>query len=587
MEFYIKIPKSTILPSSLKSAFSEKVDTLNGEVTFTITGRKDFQTVTEITQPYSQTWVLGDPVYHDNSQQSLQNQLLDGDFGNFIRNVDGFYFIVQWQSIGKLCVSSSLFGVLPVFYADLPDKLLISSSFDLIKNYSELSWTTDKQYYLEKALFNYPLFNRTPIREIKTVPPDAVVCYDGSLTFERHTDITAYFVERPKSWRKSLDHLSDLFISNAKDFLPRQRFCATLTGGLDGRTMVGMSLQHGLDFYTYSYGSKESLDVTIPIDIAKLFKIDHKPFLIDAAYSERHFWDYGTDFVKDTWGLGNIPRAHYSYVCEKIVNDVNYLVSGNFGSEILRSMKIPGVMTSEIMFNLFENHSRNNLRQKILDYPPVQYLSAKLVYELVDELLDEIFSYINSLPKHLTSNQKFYTYLYNGVFPKYFGAEITVQRQHFNHRSPFLCFRFMEELLKTEVAGANSDYRETNPMKRYRGQVLYSHIIRKTKPELLDLLLDKGYKPRNFLTPLGPAKIAAGYAMKKIFPVVKDKNTPSFATQNHERSLDKMLQMNYIDEIFNPQFIEKVLRENWRSDQMALMNTVSAAYYFNHLTGNL
>jgi len=529
---------------------------------------------------------LGDPIFHDNDSRNLTDLLEKNDVGQVIRDVDGFYFLIIVSERGhKFIVSGSLFSILPVYVAEKGRILFVSSSLEMIlSQMSSIRLSVDKQYYLEKALFNYPLFNRTPVREITVLPTNSHLEYsNGKYIVKKHLQITDYFTSTIKPWRKSLDDLSDLFIAKAQAFLPEDNFMATLTGGFDGRTVVGLALHQRKKFETYSYGSENDPDVSIPRNIAKRLGFHHHAVILDETYARNHFWPHAEQFVLKSNGQGNLSRAHYHYALEMELKNYRCLVTGNFGSEIIRTMKIAGVMASSLLFDMFAMKDQKIFQDKIRAYPGIRYLNPDSINNSIDSLLEEIRLYLAAQPENLTINKRFYIYMFEEVFRKYFGPEIMVQRYFIRNRSPYLCFSFIEELLKTEIAGANGDFIETNPFKRYHGQVLYAHVLKKTFPALLHIPLDRGYKPIDFLTFSGPLNIAFGY-LKRNYIKKQDRSIPSYSTNTNKINLNRYNEINLNDSIFNREHIKLAIHEGWISDQMNFINMISAAYYHNWLT---
>jgi hypothetical protein len=258
------------------------------------------------------------------------------------------------------------------------------------------------------------------------------------------------------------------------------------------------------------------------------------------------------------------------------------LVTGNFGSEIIRIMKIPGVMASGPLFEIFRWSGQQSIAKRIGSYQGINYLKQELVEKTFDPLLEEIRLWLGSLSSDLSENQKFYVYLFEEIFRKYFGPEIMVQRHFLHNRSPYLSFGFIEALLKTELAGANGDFLETNPLKRYHGQVLYAHILKKTFPKLLHMPLDRGYKPNDFLSVFGPLNIMAGY-FKKNCLTRRDKNLPSYATLTHKSNLDQYRNIALDHSVFDGAFFSTMMNHGWKGDQMNFINMLSAAFYLNVL----
>lgn len=121
------------------------------------------------------------------------------------------------------------------------------------------------------------------------------------------------------------------------------------------------------------------------------------------------------------------------------------------------------------------------------------------------------------------------------VFRKYFGAEMINQFRHVRNRTPYLDIDFLKEIFRTDLAGIHSGFFEHNPLKRYKGQILYSHIIRKAYPEFGKMMTDKGYRPDDLLTLAGKARVIKGYYHKKTGKSISapDPNSVSLAWETN------------------------------------------------------
>jgi hypothetical protein len=106
--------------------------------------------------------------------------------------------------------------------------------------------------------------------------------------------------------------------------------------------------------------------------------------------------------------------------------------------------------------------------------------------------------------------------VFEEVFRKYFGAEMVNQFYYLSNRTPFLDVTFLKEILKTGLAGVHSDFFENNPVRRFKGQVLYAHIIKKAFPAFNTILSDKGYRPKDLLSWWGKFLITKSYLKKRI-----------------------------------------------------------------------
>ncbi len=584
MHFYIHLNRSQtemFVPEIITS--SSLPDNFPTSNLIYFLGKGEHLITQKITTGTKILWIFGDPIYNQNNPLYYRNLIENFHLGNFLREVDGFYYLMLLdKKSGKMSVSSSIFSMLPVYYYQNHKVVIITSSFDLILKDTTVKLTIDQQYYLEKAIFNYALFDRTPFLEIKVIPSNSLLEYDGRLNCTKHTNISDYYVDKPRPWRKSINLMSDIFIDQAKAFFPKEKFYATFTGGFDGRTVIALAKSLKLDFATYSYGSAGDPDIEIPLKVCKKLNIPYSPVLLDNKFASDDWWDHANEFLRKSFGTGNFSRSQYHFILSTLLKNEKYLLSGNFGSEVIRAMKIPGVMTSEILFSLFDFKGIDALKKQIQNYPGVFYLTRELINSNLNSLLSDIQEYLKNLPSELSVNKRFYIYMYEEVFRKYFGPEIMVQRLFLNHRAPFLSFRFIQELLKTEIAGANSEFLESNPLKRYRGQVLYAYILKKTYPQLLMETLDRGYKPNDFLRPAGIINITSGYLLKK-YLIKRDKSTPSYSSLCINKNLSNIEALPADEKIFNTRYLSEQIKDGWKNNRMHFINSISAISYYNEI----
>lgn len=546
-----------------------------------VNGRKDFRFSS------GHAVFLGDPVFHDDMPGQLESDLEHCRIDTVIRNTDGFYYLlVIYHHEQKLIISSGSFSIMPVFYSRKNKELLVSSSFDTLASPDYLTaGTADKQYYVEKALFNYPLFNRTPLREISLLPSNSLIEYCNSVfTVRKHTYIYDYFTSSPVKWNPSRDDLSEVFIEEAERFVTDTSCIISLTGGFDSRCVAGIAGAHGKISGAFTYGLPGDNDVTIASEVAALLGISHTPVLLDDRYARERFWNNGIRFMKKSYGLGNMSRAHYIYIFENHSQESRCLVSGNFGSEILRSARMAGVVTSVALFRSFSPVHEGNLFDMLKTEQALRYINPVTVREYLPQVTEDIADYLRRMPSGLTTNQKLYVYIFEEVLRKYFGPEILSQSGTVRHRAPFLCFAFVQSVLKTDLAGANSRFMETNPLKRFRGQVLYASILKKTCPSLLELKLDRGYSPKDLLTRSGVMRITYAY-LKKRYSAGKNPVNPGYLTMSLAENMNRFPDIQEGDDIFSSSYMNRMKAGEWADDQINFMNMMSAAVFRNILDG--
>jgi len=475
--------------------------------------------------PFYEFIAWGDPI----SSSDFQERLGSNPSPEFIvNNLYGHYYYVHFnKNSGELLIGNSLFSILPLYYQYTSKHLTISDNAITIGKHHGIE-KVNRQFLLEMMLFNYPLLNESIFEDIHLLPTNSFISISGNkFHIGKHTEIKTYFVNDPISWRKAKHFMPEIFLETTEKYLPSEPYVHALTGGFDGRTLVAAGLYHKRKFSTYSFGSKASKDVNIAHKLSQSIGL---PFIeIDLSqenYLSESSLDCGKEFIFNASGTATFARAHYLYAAKALSSDFRHMVTGNFGSEVFRAVHNPGVVISKNLYTLFELDNPDKAFQIIESSPEFQ-LIKKQVFKKEWEFLKEE---MKGLPCfsidfiRLSKNQRFYIYVFEEIFRKYFGAEMINQFHYLKNRTPFLDIDFLKSIFNTGFAGIHSGFFEHNPVKRFKGQVLYAHIIRKAYPVLGKILTDKGYKPDDLFTALGVWRITWGYFKKiiGITPVVWD-----------------------------------------------------------------
>lgn len=490
-----------------------------------------------------------------------------------------FYLIVEEKD--RISIINSIFSLLPLYYLINNTGYIITSGIESIKKYTDVQLNINYKFLLEKILFNYSFYNRTAYNQILLADSNSYIEIDGKINIKKHLNINEYYVDNPKPWKKSLNDISDIFIERVGNYLPDSPYYSSFTGGFDGRALIACGLFYKKVFTTFSYGAETDSDVSIPRYITDKININYEPIILDDNYSKELFIKNAELFVNTNSLNGSISRSHYAWMTDILNKKTDYILSGNFGSEIIRTMKVPGVMTSETLFDLFSDIDNKSFIDKIKESGKLGYFNPGFINKYLNEIIEELVDFRENYHKNLNQNQRFYIYLFEEVFRKYFGPEIYYEYYDgLYNRCPFLDFKFIKELLKTNLAGVNARYKEENPFMRYKGQILYAHIINKTYPELGKYLSDKNYKPENFLSLYGNMMIFVNYFKKKIknqYILKIDKNYTPYNYRNLLLNNDYFIEILKNNDFYNNDFI----KEKLTSSDDALFHILSCILYFN------
>lgn len=477
-----------------------------------------------------------------------------------LENVAGhFYYLLHDKRTDKLWVGNSLFGILPVYYAQFDGMVWIANHVDAFKD--KISLTYNKRFILENILFNYPLFDISCYKEVDLLSVNsALFLTPDKFQIMQCYSIENLFVQKPIPKKQSLKLIVDAFLKTVEKYYPDYYFSAALTGGFDGRTLVSKALFSKCNFRTYCFGSDDSLDLRVARNLSQKAGIPLLELNLDNAYVKKESCLCGVEFIKRSCGTAGFSRAHYLYAAKVLSEETDVLITGNFGSEVFRAFHIAGAVLSDNLYNLFCANDYSNAIKKIENAPEWKWLNK----DAYDEEKKELYREIKELPMFnqnfsgFTKSQQLYKVVFDIVFRKYFGAEMHAQFQLLKNRTPFLDIDFLKVLMTSEYAGVYSDFFTHNPVKRFKGQVVYANVIKQTYPLFLSLMTDKGYKPADILSFKGKIKIIFAFIKKKIVNV-KQRITDPFAVKksfNYNVSYWKKISID--TDVFN----EKAFEDN-------------------------
>ena len=452
---------------------------------------------------------LGDPVFRDRG--ALPRSILgpDGlvDADKLFDQVPGHYYWFHWRGNDLEC-GSSFCGILPVFHRSANGRTDISSSAFLIARAHGLV-ADDRGYLLERRLFNYPLFDRTPWTSIRLLPAHSkLVATTDGLKTQRYFAIEDHFGQGDRSSAKDMDELCEVFEQECDLQLPQNGFALSFTGGFDGRTLLGAALKLGrTGFSTYGFGRPGESDITLPEKQARELGVAYAPILLDDRYLKEDALASALAFMELSDHAGNLGRPHYHYAARKLSGPHTHLVTGNFGSELFRALHAPGALMTEHLVNVF-GRADGMWRPALMNAAGSEFATE------ARGLVESIETHLASA-SHLNASQRFYRYVFDDMFRKYFGPEVMVQGHFLRNRTPFLSFRFVRALHRTAWAGVHSRLFEMDKIRRVKGQVFYAEYLRRACPALYRMPTNKGYAPPDVAERWRLPLLAAKFAWKR------------------------------------------------------------------------
>ena len=396
--------------------------------------------------PDERIGLLGDPVIRDLSAFPANVLGPDGrvDGARLFRSVPGHYYWFHRKGNTIEC-GSSFGGLLPLYYRDRDGRVDIASSAMDIARARGLTGD-DRSWLLERTLFNYPLFGRTP-------------------------------------WK-----LCAVFEQECKLMIPARGFALSFTGGFDGRTLLGAARKLGRpDFTTYGFGAPGESDIVLPETQARALGVPYRAILLDDRYVREDALASALTFMDLSGQEGNLGRPHYHYAARLLAGEHTHIVTGNFGSELFRALHAPGEMMTEHLIDVFSSPD-DGWRVRLIAAAGSAFAGE------AEELADGLAAYLAEVDG-LTPSQRFYRFVFDELFRKYFGPEIVVQSHFLRNRTPFLSLRFVEAVHRTAWAGVHARLFERDRTRRMKGQAFYAAFLCRADPRLYRMPTNKGYAP--------------------------------------------------------------------------------------------
>lgn len=524
------------------------------------------QNVLKETEGASTRFIFGDLVAESSESK--------GNLAEWLKLAKGNFIITTFNR-KELQIASSAFGVLPVFYYRTANAFWISDSLEILVQNARISVSLCRVHLLERLLFNYTLTNRTMVEGIRQFPVNNILTFnDRGCSFDCYLDIFQYYSHTPRTLRESKKKLVEEFSRLTKQYLPSEKYASAFTGGFDGRCIVATGLRENNDFESYSFGVAKSDDVVIPRNAASKVGFEYSFIDLNHDYLNKEFRKQAEAMVYESNGMSTTSRAHYRYGSIILSQKYNFLLSGNFGSELFRSAHLDGVMTTKTFYQYISEGLPSTFEDFLKKNSEFCFLNDSSYSKEYSILKLELEIKKNDLPS-IPLNAQLYYLLWSDTIRNYFGPELVMQQKYIVHRSPFLDLEFFRELQKTEFSGAYGNFREKNLVKRMKGQLFYAHFLKRTNTALFKCITGKGYRPSDMLSPIGMARIL----LSKIFAERSDvENDPLRANEGFLQNKE-----DWVADLSEVGFQGKNVQA---IDSRLVKTLISANLFLKHLQSN-
>jgi hypothetical protein len=422
----------------------------------------------------------------------------------FVEYIKGSFVLLIYNSgENSVKVITDKLNVLPLYYYYRDGIFIISSSVRMMTSNYSVNTEIDNHALTDLLFYDYILGEKTFYKNIKQTLNGSIYRFDkDNCKISEYWGVENLYNEKLLGKSESLELLSTQLSENVDLYTSdTDKLLVSLTGGFDGRANLALLKKDPAFFLCYSYGMPGSKQIEVPELISKKININYEPVYLDEKYERVHD-ECTEDAVEFSNGTAPIIRSNYPYAYKKLRSYSNVILTGLFGSEVMRPLHNLGIMMNNYSEKMFlSNDPLSTLKESIKELSLKNYISENVVKQSAEYLIEEVNSkYIQKFKKYDSATRFFFFILNEGV-RKYFMQEIQIERVYVTTRFPFFDDDFVELMYRTPYAGMYNGFLGKSKIKRRRGQLLYAYIYRRFKPELGNIELDRGYKPDDLLKP--------------------------------------------------------------------------------------
>jgi len=445
-----------------------------------------------------------------NKRRLYANDILDlyeVEGKNITSVIKGSYSILIYNNKqNSIEVFTDELNLRNVYYAKNDDKLILSSSLSAYTNYSKKDFdTVNLKSVIEYALFDFDLVNETFIKGVKSIPPASHLHYSGKkILIKQYWDIFSEFKNTKPvlNEEKSFEKVESLLKQNLALYLSKPKKTAfALTGGYDSRTNLALLNGKFGSGYYYSYGVDGSYDIKFAKIVASKLKLNYNAFILNNSFANS--FDKNAEIAIDMGdGIAEMSRANYIYVFKKITNKFDYILTGLFGSELIkRPTSLGGYIDKNIQSLLLSNNIKTTFDEIIQKAKSTAFINPEIIEKYKSEIYIDLIKnkYINNEYK---GAQKFFFFITGKGIRKYFMKEIKVERAFVENLHPFFDIEFIQLLLKTPFPWLYNWEAKKSLLENLKIHKFYAKLIHDNNKKLSNIPSTHAYKPKYLLKKL-------------------------------------------------------------------------------------
>ncbi|NJO87649.1 MAG: hypothetical protein HC831_00820, partial [Chloroflexia bacterium] len=418
--------------------------------------------------------------------------------------IKGSYSILIFdKQKNEVIAFTDKFNIKNIYYSYTTDQLLVSSSLSAFSHYSPEDFSkANVKSILEYYLFDFDLVNESFIENVKTLPSSTYLLADKTgISKEKYWSIFENFSNTEPVYNQydGIKEIEKLMKKNLKLYLGNpDKTAFALTGGYDSRTNLALLNGSLNENFFYSYGLEESYDIRLAKKVAKKLDLNFKAFKMDSNYAKSFDEDAEIAIALGD-GASEMNRANYVYVYKDLFNTYDQILTGLFGSELI---KRPTSLGGYIDINIRDLLLTNNVDEcfeKIIERAKEENFFKP---EIIDEYKDQILVDLKSNPfivNEYEGARKFFFFITGIGNCKYFMKEIKTERPFVENLHPYLDIEFIELLMKTPYPWVYNWETKKSLLENLKIHKFYAYLIHRNNKKLSNIISTHAYKPKYLL----------------------------------------------------------------------------------------
>ncbi len=467
-----------------------------------------------------------------------------------------------------------------IYYAKNNNNLILSSSLSAFKTYSKKDFSTvNLKSVVEYALFDFNLSNETFIQNVKTIPHAGYLhCTDNELIVEQYWNIFSAFENtKPElTEHEAYTKIESVLKQNLSMYLSvPDKTAFALTGGYDSRTNLALLSGKYKNGYYYSYGVEESYDIKFAKKVASKLKLNYNAFILDNSFAD-NFDKNAEQAINMGDGIAEMTRANYIHVFKKITHKFDYILTGLFGSELIkRPTSLGGYIDKNIQSLLLSDNIKQTFDNIIQEAKSTAFIKPEIIEKYKAEIYIDLIKnpYINN---KYTGAQKFFFFITGKGIREYFMKEIKVERAYVENLHPFLDIEFIQLLLKTSFPWIYNWETKKSLLENLKIHKFYAKLIHNNNKKLSNIASTHAYKPKYLLKKLFLPFLILQYAYYR----PKIKNAGIFKNEKliWDFYTKRKSTLTDYEQVFNNEHIE----HNYLKHQKEFSKLVSLQVWFKN-----